>query len=707
MTGNDKIIKPDKADLTNSEAEANALVRTPDLTETKEGASAFKVNDPFVTLLFNKGSYMPNSEMFYSTPEGELLGFVAAIQAAAKVHPELALQYAAWQRDPRKGKGNRSQPPWAIAALAAVKECVEHPRFVELVAKCIVRPDDAMQIVQASHQLLGDNNLPPELKKGIAKGLEKMSAYQLAKYANDRLNLLPQKREKTGKPKLPNPRVNPQAKAIEKAVIPEPIPIKTLRFADVLGICKHELSPRLFRLYRYLHAPTRMQAGLLPMVSQDLPQLIAQKDLRSNPPGSSGEVADWVKQALNSRMTMEQMLSASGMPQGTRKQLKELSAGEQTSMDKAQLEPLKKQELASRAVKGEIWKNIMAATVPDEERPEKTVPFLGDTAFLRNIRGMHQAGIALEDLKAEAKRRKFSGIYPYQILAAANKIEEGNRRGDYTSTKHPVILPVLDIIFERIAVASLPRKTDGNLWKLLGMADISGSMMVKIGSPSSSATCMDASLAFSAAFALTTRTENYAGIAGTWGNKFFPAESEPNADPLQIIKNVIAQTEGWGGGGTQVFGSMLNLINWLKERPHVPRPEAIVILSDMQFHPPEKLSEHELNLVPDKFKKLIQRPEFKKMPPLASAIVLYREILGSDVSLILWNLATYAGSPVPGGMDRVLLLSGFDTNTFKIVETWLNAGSPGTAMPEDAAKSVASGDSNSSLETVLAALRQY
>jgi hypothetical protein len=152
---------------------------------------------------------------------------------------------------------------------------------------------------------------------------------------------------------------------------------------------------------------------------------------------------------------------------------------------------------------------------------------------------------------------------------------------------------------------------------------------------------------------------------------------------------------------------MLDLMAWLVERPHVPRPEVLVVLSDMQFHPPATLGKNELELVPAKFRKLIERPEFKNMPPLASAIVLYREIIGSEVSLILWNLAAYSGSPVPSGMDRVLMLSGFDTNSFKIIANWLNAGSPGTAMPVDKTKSVAGGDSGSSFEAVLEQVRQY
>ena len=82
------------------------------------------------------------------------------------------------------------------------------------------------------------------------------------------------------------------------------------------------------------------------------------------------------------------------------------------------------------------------------------------------------------------------------------------------------------------------------------------------------------------------------------------------------------------------------------------------------------------------------------VPPLAAAIVLYREILGAEVSMVLWNLAAYEGSPVPSGMERVLLLSGFDANTLHSLELWLRAGSPGSAMPVSPS-TVPSGDGHS------------
>ena len=160
-------------------------------------------------------------------------------------------------------------------------------------------------------------------------------------------------------------------------------------------------------------------------------------------------------------------------------------------------------------------------------------------------------------------------------------------------------------------------------------------------------------------------------------------------------------------GGTQIFSSMIDLINYLVAAPRQPRPEVLVILSDMQFYPPASIDRTLLKNVPQKYQKLIQKPAFAKMPPLAAAIVLYREILDTEVSLVLWNLAAYQGSPAPSGMERVLMLSGFDANSFKTIEAWLRAGSPGSAMPTNPQAPAGSGQSGSSFEAVLANLRRY
>lgn len=707
-------------------AELPAPVSEPRLITTHEGASAFPVDDPFVRLVFTYGSFLPGTEAYYSSAEALMANFIEAVFEAGMAHPELALQYAAWLRDPRQGKGNRSQPPWVLAVLSALRECVEHPRFSELVARSIVRPDDALYIIQAAVLYLGDNQFPPALLAGISQGLDSLSDYQLTKYANASLNLLPEKKARPRRgtsPALPASRqANTKMPAqVQQAVTqPEPKPAaRTLRLVDVLGICKRELSPRLFALYRYLHAPTRQQATLLPLLENHLPLFGKQKELRQHHPRDVAQVQSWVSQALEARMTMEQMFSATGMEAGQRQLLLKLTetdvAVSQPSALKKQgkqdlrtlqaevLHDVRQQATLQQAIRSEMWKALVEARVPDEQNPEKRVPLIGDVAFLRNIRGMHQAGIATATLVAEARRRRFPGIWPFQLLSAARALEHGKTRGDFRSEPRPPVLPVLDAIFERIALETLPRKSDGTHYRILGLADVSGSMGVKLGGKMSSATCMDASLAFTTAFSYTSQDH----LAGTWDSTFHPVQGKKDESPLSLVRR-ITQSGGMGGGGTQVFGSMLHLIKWLVERPQVKPPEVLVVLSDMQFYPPQSVEPGQVNILPRRYQGLLTQQAFRRMPPLAAAIVLYREVLGNDVSLVLWNLASYQGSPVPSGMDRVLMLSGFDTNSFQIVEHWLQAGSPGTAMPTNPDLAPAGdGQSNSSFEAVLAALRRY
>jgi hypothetical protein len=754
----------------------------PRLLYTHEGATTFPVDDPFVRLVFNYGSFLPESDTYYGTPEDQMLGFMDALKWAAEAHPELALQYAAWQRDPRSGKGNRSQSPWAIAVLSSIPACLTHPRFAELIAKCIIRPDDALNIVLAATKLLGDNQLPAQLKQGIALGLDHMSDYQLTKYASTSKSLLPEKRKRPSQKALPAPVPADRGRrdsalrlsgpcedadrgrrdsalrlsgpcednAVEKVEVPAPGQ-RTLRLVDVLGICKKELSPRLFALYRYLHAPTRLQPQLLPELETHLPLFEQQKVLRANAPRTVDQVEGWVKQALHARMTMEQMLSAVGQQKSVNR-LPEPSPSETGAPDKSanateqqvpvgesldtRLQDRPKQWSKNNAladigdqtggvqetqtytekditywqVREALWQALMTARVSDEERSERRVPLLGDVAFMRNIRAIYQAGVSLKDLQDEARTRAFAGIWPFQILGSARQVAQGRKRKTYQSQPSPEVLPVFDTIFAKTTLSLLPKKSDGTYYRILGLSDVSGSMSVRLGSKQSSTTCMDAALSFSTAFSFTTRTEQSGGLAGTWSDSVHLVRPDVQDGASAIFQKVL--TSG-GCGGTQIFGSVMALIDWLLKHPKVLRPEVLVILSDMQFHPAAQLESWSLRRLPPRYQEALKRREFKLLPPLAAALVLYKELLGSDISVVIWNLAAYEGSPVPSGMDRVLLLSGFDANSLRIIEQWLHAGSPGSAMPTAVGVAArpnppaGSGESGSSFEAVLAALRRY
>lgn len=49
----------------------------------------------------------------------------------------------------------------------------------------------------------------------------------------------------------------------------------------------------------------------------------------------------------------------------------------------------------------------------------------------------------------------------------------------------------------------------------------------------------------------------------------------------------------------------------------------------------------------------------------------------------MWNLAAYSPVPVPATMQDVLLVSGFDANTFRHVESWRQNKSGKGSVLED------------------------
>ena len=81
--------------------------------------------------------------------------------------------------------------------------------------------------------------------------------------------------------------------------------------------------------------------------------------------------------------------------------------------------------------------------------------------------------------------------------------------------------------------------------EMLGMADVSSSMDIKIGSPSSSATCMDVAVAFSVAFSFTTRTDRFGGLAGTWSHNFHPAVADLVPSDIEVRRNLMTKRLSW------------------------------------------------------------------------------------------------------------------------------------------------------------------
>src|SRR5262245_10336165 len=87
---------------------------------THEGAAAFDLSadDPLTHLVFNKGATL-FTDTCYRTQAEELASYARALLAAERHERGFGWKFAAYMRDPRRGKGNRIQGTIAPAILSA------------------------------------------------------------------------------------------------------------------------------------------------------------------------------------------------------------------------------------------------------------------------------------------------------------------------------------------------------------------------------------------------------------------------------------------------------------------------------------------------------------------------------------------------------------------------------------------------------------
>ena len=395
-----------------------------------------------------------------------------------------------------------------------------------------------------------------------------------------------------------------------------------LRLCDVIMMARQELEALgpegqlALAVGRYLHAPSRAKAALLEQLP--LPLTRARRALwaRSKDAARSPQFAQLVHPA---RVTWEQLMSHFG-------------ASAQACQGQGSLAREARQRNLG------VWRAML-------DQPS----LLPDVAFMRNLKNMIDAGVSMPQLVAAASKRRFQGVWPHQIYAAYKAHED--------------LLPVCDAMLAR-TIEQLPAG------RHLGLGDASGSMNVAVGGPHSSVTARDV------AFCLVGLMSQTSGLGGSFADaSWFGSRSgasylalkqrEPHEGPLTFCRRRGLRS---GMGGTQVFGAVLELIAWLKAHPEVQPPDCLWFFSDMQFDPAAQATGSDR--LPE---AMLERAQALGMglgrPPLELALELYRQELG-PVDVVLWNLAAYRATPVPSDMKGVLLVSGFDANTFKHVAAW-------------------------------------
>ena len=570
---------------------SRASLRDHTRTVTHQGAAAhhYGEGDPLTHLTFSMGAALFTDGAYHTAPE-QVRELAVALVRAARVEPRFPWQYAAWMRDPRRGKGNRVQGALVPALLDALLD--DGPFVEDYVAKCLShRADDAAAFI-THFEVLGLGRPSHAARRGVARALIGFDEYQLLKYAGRR---------------------------------------DAVRLCDVIALVRAELealgpaAEMVLAVGRYLHARTRDRAALV----EGLPLTAARRALWAHKK-SWAESKGFGPSVAAARVTWEQVLSHFG-----------------TRVEKLEG---RQRRLAVRRNQA-VWRALLA-------QPN----LLGDLALLRNLRNLRDAGFTDEALKAELRDRRFEGVWPQQVYAGAAAV--------------PELLGVFEEAFRGTARVLPPGRH-------LGIGDASGSMGVKVGGDRASLTAMDC------AFALVGLMSETSGLGASFSDDAFRTWS--GGEYLLLVERrksqgplAFAQSRGLrrGMGGTQVHGAVLSLIEQLQARPRVARPDCLWFFSDMQFHP----------AAAGKLSGWATR-EARRLgldlaaPLLEAALALYRALLG-PVDVVLWNLAGYAPVPVAADFEGVLLVSGFDANTFKTVARWRAGEGTGSRPVRDNQRAV-------------------
>jgi hypothetical protein len=544
---------------------------------THEGAAAYDLrgSHPLIHLTFTMGSALL-TDGFYETQQDQVRNLANALLAAHKAEPRFPWQYAAWMRDPVRGKGNRIQGSLVPALLDGLLGPSDHTE--DYVAKALShRPDDVTAFMTHFKQL-GLGAISASARRGMARALAGFDEYQLMKYTASG---------------------------------------EDVRLCDAILFVRKELEALgeegklALTVADYLHAPSRARDAK----AEALPLTRARRALWRKDAAFVND-RGFIEAVGQARVTWEQLFGHFGV-----------------DLEKLTSAGAKRQ---AAAVNNKVWWSIL-----------HTPGLMPDMALMRNLRNMHEAGFSKNKLTELVSERPFREVWPHQVYAGAKTVPD-------------LLMP-----FEAIFARSIEKLPPG---RHLGIGDASGSMAVKVGGPMSSLASMDV------AFCLTGLMSETSGLGASFSDAQFASWSAGRClvmaereEGESALKFALSPKLRVGMGGTQVFGAVMELITWLKNNRRVAPPDCLWFFSDMQFHP----AAGGKDCIPKELLADAKRLGVgtQDVPPLQVAIELYRKMFGK-VDVVLWNLAAYAPVPVPADMDGVLLVSGFDANTFASVKAW-------------------------------------
>lgn len=240
--------------------------------------------------------------------------------------------------------------------------------------------------------------------------------------------------------------------------------------------------------------------------------------------------------------------------------------------------------------------------------------------------------------------RNFHGIWPHQVYAGYKALKNGIKKGNFEAPAYPEHVDIFEHLLIKVIKNAIPELRG------LGFGDVSGSMSMSINKMSS-LDLMDISKVLCACVASTS------GYAATFSDNGYIADIAGYKGPFDLVMNAPEMNQGLGS--TQVYGAVKDTIEYIKQNDIEPF-KILYFFSDMQFHPPNSGGNGTWG---------------RRQPPLEKALKEWQDVFEGDPPLVvLWNLASYEGTPLKCDYPGVAFVSGYDVQVFKHLNEWIENG---------------------------------